>query len=88
MGISFHALSCTDGEGSVQLTSFVLTSLQELTCYIEIKICIFYKTGYLNEKVKCTEPSPSVFIHSPVSSSLQSEPPPPPSFPVLSVFSI
>ncbi len=37
MGISFNALSCTEGEGSVQLTSFVLTSLQELTIVLKLK---------------------------------------------------
>ncbi len=54
--------SLTEGEGSVQLTFLLLTSLDQLTFIFKILFFHFYKTSYLNEEVNSTEPSPSVSI--------------------------
>ncbi len=53
--------SLTEVEGLVQLTS--LYKLISVIYYINQNIIyIFHKTSYLNEEVKCTQPSPSVSI--------------------------
>jgi hypothetical protein len=52
----------TEEEGSVQLTSLTLTSLDHLLLRMQTLITFFYKTGYLNEEVNRTEPSPSVSV--------------------------
>ncbi len=40
----------------------VLTSLDQLVLIMRILLNFLYKTGYVNEEVICTEPSPSVSI--------------------------
>ncbi len=47
----------TEGEGSVQLTSFLLSSLGNASI-----IYFFHRIMYLNEEVNCTKPSSSVSI--------------------------
>jgi hypothetical protein len=44
----------------------VLTSLDQLLFILKIlfTLFLFYKPGYLNEEVNCTEPSPSVSLFS------------------------
>jgi hypothetical protein len=64
----------TEGEGSVRLTSWVLTSLDLLL--FTFKIYVLYKTSYLNEEVNCTEPFPLVRV--PWSKLMLTFYPPPP----------
>jgi hypothetical protein len=55
-----HQGTLTEGEGSVQLTSLVLTSLDQLFLIMQTLFTFYKMSCYLNEEVNRTEPSPSV----------------------------
>ncbi len=59
-----NQVTLTEGEGSVVSTVdlLLLTSLDHPLLIIQTLFTFFYKTSYLNEKVNCTEPSPTVKV--------------------------
>jgi len=52
--------SLTEGEGMFDL--LVLTSLEPQLFILKILFACFTKKSYLNEEVKCIEPSPTVSV--------------------------